>query len=329
MSKEEPIIILMNMIIVGKKDTSYMEQHAFIIPAHHQPQLLARILKVLEAPNHYFFIHINEKSGDLTPFVEATKDIGNVHFVDRIKIYHGDISQIYATLIMMKAVVDSGIQFSYVHQITGQDYPLRSNVQFDAFFHGKRESYFFFDNIKKYSKKVLKKQHNRVYYFRPQLQDCKFLKILYYGLNIQRFVHLFVKRDEIKNFATGSDWFSIHISVVKFILDYNQKHPEFLGRFVSTSSPSEIYYHSLLSPYISKFHIHTDQPLRYISFVPHRAVKTKYRPFLLNEQDYEYVIDSAAFFCRKVDLYESAKLMDMIDNQRGHEYDISKHTSIF
>ena len=36
--------------------------HAFIIQVHTQPELLDRILKRLNAPNHYFFINVDGKS---------------------------------------------------------------------------------------------------------------------------------------------------------------------------------------------------------------------------------------------------------------------------
>lgn len=35
--------------------------HAFLIVAHDSPELLQRIVKRLEAPNHYIFIHLDKK----------------------------------------------------------------------------------------------------------------------------------------------------------------------------------------------------------------------------------------------------------------------------
>lgn len=306
-----------------------MDNHAFIITAHHQPKLLARTLKVLEADNHYFFIHINQRSGVLTPFLEATKNIKNVKFVERIKLYHGDISQINATLIMLKTALDSGIEFTYFHQITGQDYPLRSNEQFDDFFVGKTESFMFFDNLEACSSQTIKKMKKRMSQYRPKTIEGRWKNRLFYILGLPQILSLFIKRPDLKIFATGSDFFSIHYSVVNFIMEYNQKHPDYLCRFVDTSSPSEIYYHTMLKPYIEEFHINTQMPLRYNSFIAHRQVDTKYRPYDLNELDYEYVMKTPCFFCRKVHEITSSKLLDMIDEQRGSEFDITQYKNIF
>ena len=36
--------------------------HAFLIETHDSPELLQRIVDRLNAPNHYFFIHLDGKS---------------------------------------------------------------------------------------------------------------------------------------------------------------------------------------------------------------------------------------------------------------------------
>ena len=36
--------------------------HAFLIQAHNYPELLADIVNLMSAPNHYFFIHIDKKA---------------------------------------------------------------------------------------------------------------------------------------------------------------------------------------------------------------------------------------------------------------------------
>lgn len=166
-------------------------------------------------------------------------------------------------------------------------------------------------------------------HYRPKFDDNKLKKTIYYGLRIPQLISIISKRPDVDNFSIGSAFYSFHKRVVEFILNYNLQHPDFLCRFVYTSSPSEFFFHTMLKPYISEMNIHTDEPLRYFSFVPHRPINTKYRPFILNEMDYEYVIDSRAFFCRKVDEKQSAKLLDMIDSQRGSFYDINDHTSIY
>lgn len=53
-----------------------MKNHAFLILAHNQPELLSRIVSVLMAPNHYFFIHVDAKCEDFQRFRDAINRIG-------------------------------------------------------------------------------------------------------------------------------------------------------------------------------------------------------------------------------------------------------------
>ena len=53
-----------------------MKNHAFLILAHNQPELLSRIVSVLKAPNHYFFIHVDAKCEDFQRFRDAINRIG-------------------------------------------------------------------------------------------------------------------------------------------------------------------------------------------------------------------------------------------------------------
>lgn len=53
-----------------------MKNHAFLILAHNQPELLSRIVSVLMAQNHYFFIHVDAKCDGFQRFRDAINRIG-------------------------------------------------------------------------------------------------------------------------------------------------------------------------------------------------------------------------------------------------------------
>lgn len=53
-----------------------MKNHAFLILAHKQPGLLSRIVSVLKAPNHYFFIHVDAKCDGFQRFRDAINRMG-------------------------------------------------------------------------------------------------------------------------------------------------------------------------------------------------------------------------------------------------------------
>lgn len=102
--------------------------HAFIIQVHQFPELLRKSLKIMEAPNHYFFVHVDGKCNK-KPFEKLLAGIKNVNIINNIggiRVNHGGFSQIECTLNLLKTVTESNIGFDYVHSISGQDFPLCS-----------------------------------------------------------------------------------------------------------------------------------------------------------------------------------------------------------
>ena len=125
-----------------------MKQHAFLVLAHKQPLLLQRILKHLSNDNHYFFVHIDAKNTHFEEFKEALKNIPNLVLLsNKYKVYHAGISIVDATLWVFNKIMCHSIDFDYIHLISGQDYPLRSNEQFDAFFETTNHSFTYRDQV--------------------------------------------------------------------------------------------------------------------------------------------------------------------------------------
>lgn len=298
-----------------------MKNHAFIMPVHNQPLLLQRIVKILQAPNHYFFIHVNARVKDINSFKIALMGIQNVLFVEpRVSVYHGRISQIYASLAMLEMVNHYPVHMHYVHQISGQDYPLRSNEQFDSFFDNTNDSFmcYMFEEDRD-----INAERRSVNSWFPN-KSHTFLTKVYNRLKIGELLGRIVKRKEVENLRSGWDWWSWSDKTYMFVLDYLRNNPDYLKRFDHTLSPCEKVFTTLLLPYVQRLNIRMYYPLRYVSWEPHRPMKTQYRPYNLTEDDYDYVIQSPCFFCRKVHESESIELLDMIDLQRGNPFDISQ-----
>lgn len=306
-----------------------MKNHAFIMPVHKQPKLLARIVNILQAKNHYFFIHVSGQADNYHEFVAEMGEANNVIFVKRIPVYHCGISQVYATMIMLDAVIGHPVHFDYIHQISGQDYPLRSNAQFDDFFENTEDSFMCY-NYEKHIEQwipVYNNQVNKFHHYGPaSMLDKIIIKV---GNNLIR--RKLYKRKPVQNLAGGWDWFSWSAEVVEYVYNFiNSDEGKFLlRRFKYTCAPGEHLWATILYNHLEELKIRKHFPLRYISWEPYREIEQKHRPYDMNEDDFERVINSAAFFCRKVDEITSAKLLDMIDKQRGQKYDITEHDYFF
>jgi len=303
-----------------------MKSHVFIILAHKQPKLLKRTISVLANENHYFYVNVDLKTTNFNEFEEEVEGMPNVTFF-RKSIYHCGISHLYALLYILNNAYESDQHFDYFHIISGQDYPLRSNEQFDSFFESNNnESYMFFDD-EAYRNRMSKELR----IFAQQWHMNKTTGVLYKIYNffhMPRLLSIIAPRKPIEGYSSGWDWFSWHRDVVEYVLEYFETNPNYIKRYNHTLCPTEHIFHTILEKKSDDLRIEKNNPLRYVSWTPHRDVDTEYRPFTLTEEDYNFVIESKAFFCRKVEEMDSIKLLDMIDKQRGQEYNITEHVNV-
>lgn len=242
-----------------------MLQHAFLIQAHTFPQLLARIIRRLNAPNHHFFINIDGKA-DIEPFEKALiSDLrDNIQFVGRLPVYWGDYSLIECTLELLKTALHYDTTIDYFHVISGQDYPCVSNEVFDnTFEESEGQSFMWYDNEdehltwSRYNGKYEKRY--RYYHFRDYEQLPFLLKISKSILSKIPIPY----RERISGVRAGWEWFSWHRNVAVFVVNYINENPCFFKRFKHTSCCDELLFHTMLYPYLNELNICKDDCKRF------------------------------------------------------------------
>ena len=122
----------------------------------------------------------------------------------------------------------------------------------------------------------------------------------------------------------GWQWKFVTRDIAEYVLDYVAKNPCFVKRFNHTMCCDEIFFPTIFHGKTDQFHIQAITPLRYVSWEPNHEVADDYRPYTLDERDFSYIIGKQAFFCRKVDLPQSGKLLDLIDQHRNGPFDFDK-----
>lgn len=285
--------------------------HAFLIIAHNHPQLLRSIVDSLQSSNHYIFIHIDLKA-DLSTFTDALKDLDNKNIVflnNRIKVYWGGFSQIQCELLLLKAAYSFVPQMDYFHLISGVDYPCRSNKELDSFFESHNgESFMHYD-----SNEEIQMWRNSKY--RDRIQSWNFIDLFpYIPISLRHCMStlftFFVKRRWIPDVVAGWNWFSWHRSVVYYVFSYIKKYPEYLKRFKYTTCCDEVIFHTLLQYKTTELNINKYNSLRFIEWHPKRAHSSL--PLVLEETEYNEIINSSAMFCRKVDPIKSKVLIEKL-----------------
>lgn len=101
-------------------------RNAYVILAHKDPEQVKRLVDHLDS-DAVFVFHICQNASDET-FAEFKKLLNksNHYFCQRIRSFWGEIGLVQATLSALNELDQSNEQFDYVHLLSGQDFPIKS-----------------------------------------------------------------------------------------------------------------------------------------------------------------------------------------------------------
>ncbi len=282
--------------------------HAFLILAHDSPTLLQRIVDKLEAPNHFVFVHYDKKLQ--CPSLTIARGMV-IPRNESVSVNWGGFSQIRATLILLRYAINFSDEIDYFHFISGHDYPCVTNKEFDLFFervpYGR--SFMHYDTDEEQMKFKEKKNRNINRWYLNDIHGYGMVRYIVGWL-----LNRFIPRKFEGDLYSGWNWFSWHRSLVEWVLSYCNNHSTYLKRFHYTNCCDEILFHTLLHSHIEELNIDKNNSLRYIDWYPRRYAETL--PLVLDERDYQLIKESGALFCRKCFIDRSAKLLEMLDNNK-------------
>nr|XP_020504359.1 beta-1,3-galactosyl-O-glycosyl-glycoprotein beta-1,6-N-acetylglucosaminyltransferase 4-like [Labrus bergylta] len=105
---------------------------AYSLVVHKSAWMLERLLKAIYSPNNIYCIHYDEKSS--AQFTSAMKGLAgcmpNVFIATKREVvFYGDITRLKADLNCLSDLLRSEVQWKYVINLCGQDFPLRTNIE--------------------------------------------------------------------------------------------------------------------------------------------------------------------------------------------------------
>lgn len=288
-------------------------QQVFLIQAHTDVEFLIRLITKLDSPNHYFAIHIDKKSEEMFQSLNSLKLRNNILIINDFKINWGGANQFFTTLRLMELSIEKWPNIEYFHLISGQDFPTKTNEDIDCFFKKNRDKNFM---------SVTTNPHLNYRYdiFYPRdilnIKNCSIP--VRYMINAfifiqQKLVDVGVRfRQRIPlNIFKGSNWWSLNRDAVDYILGFISNNPSFKSRFRYTNCCDEIFFHTILYNSCLKDTIVGDD-LRYIDWTDNG----RGFPNVLDETDYENIIHSDKFFCRKIISGKSDGLISLLEKNR-------------
>ncbi len=323
---------------------------AYLILAHKNPEQLARLISRLSTTDAIFYIHIDKKV-PFYPFRDALKDLpaAKIRFVKRENSNWGTFGMVQASINGIKQIVGDSAneKFDYLILLSGQDYPLKSTVFINNFFeknYGKNFVYYSpiptsdFNwgargGLERIDKYYVTLPFARVSFIYPNCKGYPSIDDITKNKIKRRIIYAVVRLffSKPRKFPAylkpygGSQWFSITLHAAKYITDFLKEHPDYAKFHKYSFVRDEIFFHTILLNskddklkdnilcdnlvYLEGTRILGGPFFKTGDNVFHIYYKVK----ILQEENFNSLINSDKLFGRKFDIKVDSKILDKID----------------
>lgn len=293
-----------------------MNKIAYLILAHADAQHLNRLINVLEG-NCDIYIHIDSKS-DIEEFKQIVSTKKAFFIEDRTIVSWAGISQIDATLKLIKAALDTGNKYSHLVLLSGSDYPIKKPEYITSFFNQQPEREFirFIDmreSPEHYMKQIKHKWFNQPFFQIKNKYIQFFDKVIRKIADLLHFHNTWDENAIIPYY--GSNWWALTPSCCELILEYLNKNKDYYLINKYTFAPDEHFFHTLIGNTVYKdksdglqaFEGRGTYRLANYHLI-HPSLSKWY-----DLTDWDEISSSDKLFLRKVNSKISKELLDKID----------------
>ena len=140
-------------------------KHAYLIMAHNEPEILQRLIHLLDCPKHDIFVHIDKKS-DIRQFALSKEACLNSRlFVldKRIDARWGGFSLVECEMLLMQTARDQG-DYDYYHIMSGVTLPIKNMRYIHDFFQNHQGRIFLGIDIGEFEKEATRRIRYRNFF---------------------------------------------------------------------------------------------------------------------------------------------------------------------
>ncbi|MDR2971146.1 MAG: beta-1,6-N-acetylglucosaminyltransferase [Bacteroidales bacterium] len=273
---------------------------AYLILAHHEPEMLDKLISVLNKPKEQIFVHLDKKT-DIIQFQNILEE-KCIFIEERLNVSWGSFSMINAELNLLRIAFEAD-KFDYYCLLSGCDLPIKPIHDFENYLIKNQRKEFILCAESSRCSPYFQKRYKGFYFFENR---NKWLLTLNYGVTkIQRF---FYKRKpyNYQLMYFGSQWWTLSGNFIEYVLNFLEQNPAYTRYFRYTLIPDEMFFQTIIahSPFFEQV---TDDNLRLIHFT-----KNIPNPIILTIEDKDVILQSKAFFARKFDLRKDKEIIDFL-----------------
>lgn len=307
-------------------------QKNYLILAHKNPLQLSRMIERLDDGASKFFIHLDAKT-PIEPFT-ACLEGAHIRFIEpRERCVWGDFSIVRATIHLMEAASkEQGIFIL----MSGQDYPIQSQGYINDFLESNKG----FDFIEiepleeKWKPKMVKDklEHYHILHSEERGHSNCYAPFRHCSVfqKLRTLTHLLKGRLSQKNFRllcslpkrvapferqyAGSQFWAFSERTFYAVLHYIREHKAALEEYYKyTSSPDEIYFHSVLMDLVAKDStIKLKEQITYVNYFRKNNV------FVTEDFD-KLTSAKGKIFARKFDTDIDIEILNKLDSYQENE----------
>lgn len=306
----------------------------YLIQTHKNPEQIYRLVKTIKksSPQSYVLVSHDFQSCNLD-----TTPLRELALVEVIigQGGRGDFSIVQGYLDAVNWVFSHQIEFDWLVNITGQDYPTQPLPKIEKFLAETKYDGFscYFDALSnsKQNPWERKRREGRDRYLYQYWRSGRYLPLWQRALikfpriiinNIQPFIRINssyglmigVRASSTpfnQNFLcyAGSNFHTLSKKCIQYLHDFSKQNPHFNGYYQKTCIPDESFIQTILVN-SGLFNICNDNK-RYINFNNTQSG----HPSILTSQDYPALTVENIHFARKFELAHDSKILDMLDKR--------------
>ncbi len=299
-----------------------LKRIAFLVMAHNEPQLCARLIERLRSPISSIFLHV-DRAANVSVFRRelGARGIHDVQWVPRVRAKWGTFGQIRASLSLLRHALRADSDAGMFVLVSGADYPLRTPFAMRAFFDQHRGVSFLSCHELPWDKWSGNGGLDRLtrwhfsgrwpifeFQYPPEaLPRLTWLRLAYRAS--RRVIPQSRKLPAGVSFHGGSSWWNITREAAECVCDEVERNERLVGAFRYTRCGDEIFYQTVIMNARPRLSVKSDD-LRCVFWDGRRG--SAY-PAWISTEDFAEIRSSGNFFVRKVHPQESRALLDRID----------------
>lgn len=286
-----------------------MKKHAYLIMAHTQPELLKKLLMLLDDERNDIYLHMDSKAKDFQP-EEAAAVLTHAKcvFTERTDVKWGSYSQINCEMLLLKEATKS--EHTYYHLLSGMDLPIKSQDDIHAFFDIHEGLEFVDEDLPKISEMALSRVKYGHHFYGKAGSAGDIL-----GALETKGQRLFCV-DKTKKYGSiifqkGRNWFSITHGLAKLAVEKENWIREVFGHslcgdelFLQTVARNSEFSEKICNP-------NTMPEIPDTRYIDWKRGNNN-NPYIFREGDYEELKGTKELFARKFDLNVDRNIVEKI-----------------